>query len=233
MPSPKWCCGAKEKVGNWQIDINTGEKNPNYQNNYTSTTKYSLLTFLPKALFEQYRRVANIYFTITCEETKQLTPETVYTFKGTIECEPSNTRRYQFRPSHWLLKQCTPSKALLSVSLPMHAATKTKQLTPETVYTFKGTIECEPPNARRYQFTKQLTPETVYTFKGTIECEPSNTRRYQFRPSHWLLKQCTPSKALLSVSLPMARRYQVYSAPPAKSTPTATGLVHRKKPSIL
>ncbi len=27
-----------------------------YRDNYTSTTKYSLLTFLPVALFEQYRR---------------------------------------------------------------------------------------------------------------------------------------------------------------------------------
>ncbi|KAK9787844.1 hypothetical protein WJX73_000953 [Symbiochloris irregularis] len=29
-----------------------------------STTKYNLITYLPKALYEQYRRVANIYFTL-------------------------------------------------------------------------------------------------------------------------------------------------------------------------
>ncbi|KAF6253363.1 hypothetical protein COO60DRAFT_1547131 [Scenedesmus sp. NREL 46B-D3] len=35
-----------------------------YAGNQTTTTKYSLLTFIPKSLFEQYRRVANIYFTL-------------------------------------------------------------------------------------------------------------------------------------------------------------------------
>ncbi|KAI5057196.1 hypothetical protein GOP47_0027211 [Adiantum capillus-veneris] len=33
-----------------------------YPSNWVSTTKYNLLTFFPKALFEQFRRVANIYF---------------------------------------------------------------------------------------------------------------------------------------------------------------------------
>jgi phospholipid-translocating ATPase len=33
-----------------------------YRSNYISTTKYSAVTFIPKSLFEQFRRVANIYF---------------------------------------------------------------------------------------------------------------------------------------------------------------------------
>lgn len=33
-----------------------------YPSNYISTTKYNLVSFLPKALFEQFRRVANFYF---------------------------------------------------------------------------------------------------------------------------------------------------------------------------
>ncbi|KAJ6801000.1 putative phospholipid-transporting ATPase 4 [Iris pallida] len=33
-----------------------------YPTNYISTTKYNILTFLPKATFEQFRRVANVYF---------------------------------------------------------------------------------------------------------------------------------------------------------------------------
>lgn len=33
-----------------------------YVDNYVSTTKYNLATFLPKSLFEQFRRVANFFF---------------------------------------------------------------------------------------------------------------------------------------------------------------------------
>ncbi|OVA12384.1 Cation-transporting P-type ATPase [Macleaya cordata] len=33
-----------------------------YPNNYISTTKYNFVAFIPKALFEQFRRVANLYF---------------------------------------------------------------------------------------------------------------------------------------------------------------------------
>ncbi|KAK9278755.1 hypothetical protein L1049_028332 [Liquidambar formosana] len=35
-----------------------------YAANYVRTTKYNIATFFPKALFEQFRRVANIYFLI-------------------------------------------------------------------------------------------------------------------------------------------------------------------------
>lgn len=33
-----------------------------YRSNHISTTKYNVITFLPKAIFEQFRRVANLYF---------------------------------------------------------------------------------------------------------------------------------------------------------------------------
>ncbi|KAI5072008.1 hypothetical protein GOP47_0012114 [Adiantum capillus-veneris] len=33
-----------------------------YPSNWVATTKYNLLTFFPKALYEQFRRIANIYF---------------------------------------------------------------------------------------------------------------------------------------------------------------------------
>ena len=36
----------------------------NYGSNYVRTTKYTLATFLPKSMFEQFRRVANVYFLI-------------------------------------------------------------------------------------------------------------------------------------------------------------------------
>ncbi|XP_073302651.1 putative phospholipid-transporting ATPase 9 [Primulina huaijiensis] len=37
----------------------------NYATNYVRTTKYTTATFLPKSLFEQFRRVANFYFLVT------------------------------------------------------------------------------------------------------------------------------------------------------------------------
>ncbi|KAL2904905.1 putative phospholipid-transporting ATPase 9 [Bienertia sinuspersici] len=36
-----------------------------YPDNYVRTTKYTLATFIPKSLFEQFRRVANFFFLVT------------------------------------------------------------------------------------------------------------------------------------------------------------------------
>ncbi|GJZ62573.1 probable phospholipid-transporting ATPase 4 [Tanacetum coccineum] len=48
-----------------------------YCTNYVSTTKYNVFTFLPQALFEQFRRVANIYFLLAA--ALSLTPVTPFT----------------------------------------------------------------------------------------------------------------------------------------------------------
>ena len=46
------------------LKANQGGSIGDFKDNYVSTTKYTPLTFLPMALFEQYRRVANQYFTV-------------------------------------------------------------------------------------------------------------------------------------------------------------------------
>ncbi|KNA24962.1 hypothetical protein SOVF_010870, partial [Spinacia oleracea] len=47
----------------------------NYRGNYVSTTKYTPLNFIPKSLFEQFRRVANLYFLIVaCVSFSPLAP---------------------------------------------------------------------------------------------------------------------------------------------------------------
>lgn len=67
--APKWLsdCGfgtadSDEKIRT--VLVNSGDEHELYMGNYTRTTKYTLITYFPKALFEQYRRVANIYFTL-------------------------------------------------------------------------------------------------------------------------------------------------------------------------
>merc|ERR1719288_218475 len=45
----------------------------NYANNFIKTSKYSLLTFIPLNLFEQFQRAANFYF--LCLLILQLIPE--------------------------------------------------------------------------------------------------------------------------------------------------------------
>lgn len=50
-----------------------------YRNNYVSTTKYTLVNFIPKSLFEQFRRVANIYFlVVACVSYSPLAPYSAY-----------------------------------------------------------------------------------------------------------------------------------------------------------
>lgn len=48
----------------------------NFPTNYQSTTKYSLLTFVPFSLFFQFKRIANIYFLITAvlQSISQISP---------------------------------------------------------------------------------------------------------------------------------------------------------------
>ncbi|XP_042401682.1 probable phospholipid-transporting ATPase 4 isoform X1 [Zingiber officinale] len=48
-----------------------------YAGNHISTTRYNVVTFLPKALFEQFRRVANIYFLLAA--MLSLTPISPFT----------------------------------------------------------------------------------------------------------------------------------------------------------
>ena len=59
-----WFNNVKEKSGEYaprEIVIN-GHRNKSYCNNSISTAKYDVLTFLPVSLFEQFRRIANLYF---------------------------------------------------------------------------------------------------------------------------------------------------------------------------
>uniref|UniRef100_A0A803QJ41 Phospholipid-transporting ATPase n=1 Tax=Cannabis sativa TaxID=3483 RepID=A0A803QJ41_CANSA len=56
-----------------------------YRGNYVSTTKYTVINFLPKSLFEQFRRVANIYFLIVaCVSFSPLAPYSAISVLGPL-----------------------------------------------------------------------------------------------------------------------------------------------------
>ena len=62
---PEECVRNRIVVPNHTIPVDApAEKHPNraYTNNFIRTTKYTMLTFLPKNLFEQFHRFANLYF---------------------------------------------------------------------------------------------------------------------------------------------------------------------------
>jgi hypothetical protein len=44
------------------ITINSGPQPEKFSSNRISTSKYSLISFLPKFLFEQFRKYSNIFF---------------------------------------------------------------------------------------------------------------------------------------------------------------------------
>jgi magnesium-transporting ATPase (P-type) len=50
-------------IATYRMDFSGAAKRP-YSANAVSTTKYSLLTWLPRSIFAQFRRVANVYFLV-------------------------------------------------------------------------------------------------------------------------------------------------------------------------
>lgn len=53
-----------------------------YASNWVSTTKYNLVTFFPKALYEQFRRMANVYFLLAA--ALSLTPVSPFSASSLI-----------------------------------------------------------------------------------------------------------------------------------------------------
>lgn len=61
--------GCVKRRKNWQQMPNrricSYQPDLNVPNNKISTSKYTLITFFPKNLFEQFSRAANVYFLVT------------------------------------------------------------------------------------------------------------------------------------------------------------------------
>ncbi len=61
------------------ITINSGPQTEKFRSNGISTSKYSLLTFIPKFLFEQFRKYSNIFFLcIVIFQVNRKTEQNIY-----------------------------------------------------------------------------------------------------------------------------------------------------------
>eukprot|EP01101_Sappina_pedata_P005462 TRINITY_DN2509_c0_g1_i1.p1 TRINITY_DN2509_c0_g1~~TRINITY_DN2509_c0_g1_i1.p1 ORF type:complete len:1115 (-),score=428.74 TRINITY_DN2509_c0_g1_i1:91-3435(-) len=64
---PPWKKDPVEDEGGTRIvEVDRHASNTSYPTNAVYTTKYNLLTFIPQNLYEQFRRVANLWFLLVC-----------------------------------------------------------------------------------------------------------------------------------------------------------------------
>ncbi|KIM45195.1 hypothetical protein M413DRAFT_441876 [Hebeloma cylindrosporum] len=82
--APKWKWPwEKEKVltGERVVALNNSVANAEFCSNFVSTSKYNLITFLPKFLFEQFSKYANIFFLFTAciQQIPGVSPTKPYT----------------------------------------------------------------------------------------------------------------------------------------------------------
>ncbi|KAI0645334.1 phospholipid-translocating P-type ATPase [Trametes meyenii] len=79
----KWPWDNREKVltGDRVIALNNPDANSDFCNNYVSTSKYNLATFVPKFLFEQFSKYANLFFLFTAliQQIPDVSPTNPYT----------------------------------------------------------------------------------------------------------------------------------------------------------
>ncbi|KAG5439930.1 hypothetical protein PCANB_000212 [Pneumocystis canis] len=79
----------KNENSNYRIiNLNNPSKNSsyNYCNNYISTAKYNIITFLPKFLFEQFSKYANLFFLFTSciQQIPNISPTNRWTTIGPL-----------------------------------------------------------------------------------------------------------------------------------------------------
>ncbi|KAL6930714.1 probable Probable phospholipid-transporting ATPase DRS2 [Hanseniaspora guilliermondii] len=68
------------------IELNDTSANAMYKNNKVSTTKYNFATFLPKFLFQEFSKYANLFFLFTAiiQQVPDVSPTNRYTTIGTL-----------------------------------------------------------------------------------------------------------------------------------------------------
>ncbi|WZZ27813.1 hypothetical protein YC2023_011214 [Brassica napus] len=134
-----------------------------FKGNSISTTKYNVFTFLPKGLFEQFRRIANIYFLgISCLSMTPISPVSPIT---------------NVAPLSMVLLVSLIKEAFEDWTANLDGETNLKirkalertwdYLVPEKASEFRGEIQCEQPNNSLYTFTGNLVVQ-----KQTLPLSP-------------------------------------------------------------
>lgn len=105
--------GKKQAAKVRTVHIRDDEKNAaaRFVSNYISTSKYNLITFLPKNLFEQFRRLANFYFLLISALQVTFPPFSFFSglFKQTKrKNSPSKQTAHPWSLSDWTIHD-TPS----------------------------------------------------------------------------------------------------------------------------
>eukprot|EP00798_Chlamydomonas_sp_ICE-L_P016456 gene16456-22676_t len=206
------CWGGKVVEETRVVQLNATERTLGHDVNSTRTTKYTLLTYWPKALFEQYRRIANVYFTLVAILSltvySPVRPWTTWTplvivmgvsmvkeaiedykrYKGDQatnhqETDALDPETGEFRPVVWKrlypgqIVRCKKDEFIpadlvfLGSSDPENTCyVETMNLDGETNLKIKKSLdEC-----------KDLSVEDLSKYQGSIECEAPNTKLYQF-----------------------------------------------------
>ncbi|XP_062111744.1 phospholipid-transporting ATPase 3 isoform X2 [Humulus lupulus] len=149
-----------------------------FRGNSISTTKYNFFTFLPKGLFEQFRRVANLYFlTISILSTTPISPVSPITNVLPLsmvllvslikEAFEDWIKQDGYFPADLLfLASTNPDGVCYIETANLDGETNLKirkalektwdYSTPEKASEFKGEVQCEQPNNSLYTFTGNL-----------------------------------------------------------------------------
>ncbi|KAF5945304.1 hypothetical protein HYC85_015532 [Camellia sinensis] len=152
-----------------------------FKGNSISTTKYNILTFLPKGLFEQFRRVANLYFLMVSilsstplspiSPITNVLPLSVVLFVSLVkEAWEDWVKTDGYFPADLLFLASTNADGVCYVETAnLDGETNLKirkalektwdYVTIEKASEFKGEVQCEQPNNSLYTFTGNLITE--------------------------------------------------------------------------
>ncbi|KAK0597902.1 hypothetical protein LWI29_029634 [Acer saccharum] len=151
-----------------------------YRSNYISTTKYNFFSFLPKALFEQFNRVANIYFLIAAllsltplspfSAASMLMPLAIVVGVSMAKEGLEDWRSYEDGICY-VETMNLDGETNLKVKRSFEATLSFDDN--EVFKNFEGTVKCEDPNP------------SLYTFVGNIEYD---RQIYALDPNQILLR---------------------------------------------